>query len=154
MEPTVQYVSPPDDDADLDALVDDLLGLYATYGWWADRDRADVRAALPETDELVVLRAEGEAVAAARVLTDYVYYAQVYDVVVHGDHRGEGFGQALLDAIVDHPRLDDVSPSLLAREGLTEFYEAAGFTDPNPIEHPDGEPEPLSWLKFYEDGET
>jgi len=122
MTPTVQYVS-SDDDVDRESLADDLVALFETYGWWADRDRSEVRAALAGTDELVVLRDEGTPVAAARVLTDYVYYAQVYDVVVHGDRRGEGLGRELMTAVVEHPRLRDVSPSLLAREGVVEFYE-------------------------------
>lgn len=155
MAPTVQYVSTTDD-VDRDALADELLTLYDSYGRWDDREPAAVREALRETDEVVVVRDdEGDPVAAARVLTDYVYYAQVYDVVVHGGRRGEGLGRTLVEAVVDHPRLGDVSPSLLAREGVTGFYEACGFEDPNPVPRPDGEPEALSWLSYRRaDGEN
>lgn len=50
-------------------------------------------------------------------------------------------------AVRDHPRLQDVNPSLLAREGLVSFYEACGFEvmDEN-IDHPDGDPEQLRWM--------
>lgn len=68
------------------ATADELLALYREYDWWADRDPDTVRRALEQTDEVVVLRDEdGDALAAARVLTDYVYYAMVYDVIVTED---------------------------------------------------------------------
>lgn len=133
-----------------------LQSLYGTYEWWADRDDESVRAALSGTDEVVFVRdectsartigGEGRVVAAARVLTDYVYYAQVYDVIVHDEYRGEGVGRALVEGIGSHPALADVAPSLLAREGLVEFYERCRFEDPGAIEHPDGSPERLRWL--------
>jgi predicted GNAT family N-acyltransferase len=133
------------------ATAAELCALYREYDWWSDRDEADVRRALQNTDETVLLRDDdsGEAVAAARVMTDYVYYAMVYDVIVAADRRGEGLGQALVAAVRDHPRLQDVNPALLAREGLVSFYEDCGFeVMDDEVEHPDGDPEPLSWLVY------
>jgi predicted GNAT family N-acyltransferase len=133
------------------ATAPELCALYCEYDWWSDRDEADVRRALQNTDETVLLRDDdsGEAVAAARVMTDYVYYAMVYDVIVAADRCGEGLGQALVAAVRDHPRLQDVNPALLAREGLVSFYEDCGFeVMDDEVEHPDGDPEPLSWLVY------
>lgn len=144
-------------------VVESLQSLFETYGWWADRDAAAVRAAVEETDEVVFVReqsdpqderAEQPVVAAARILTDYVYYAQVYDVIVRADRRGDGVGRTLVEGIADHPALSDVAPSLLAREGLVEFYEACGFEDPGDIAHPDGDPEPLTWLVARDDDDA
>mgnify|MGYP000247659374 CR=1 FL=1 len=135
------------------ATADELLDLYREYGWWADRDPENVERALEHTDEVVVLRGEGgDPLAAARVMTDYVYYAMVYDVIVAGGHRGDGLGEKLLAAVRDHPRLQDVDPSLLAREGLVPFYEACGFeVMDESIDHPDGDPEALRWMVHQRD---
>jgi len=125
----------------------ELCSLYREYEWWADREEADVRRALRNTDETVLLRSAGEPVAAARVLTDYTFYAMVYDVIVAEDVRGNGVGRELVEAVRDHPRLGDVTLSLLAREGLVSFYESCGFrVADESVAHPDGDPEPLSWL--------
>lgn len=106
----------------------DLTALYTDYEWWADREEARVREALAETDVALGIVADGDLVAAARVLTDYVYYAKVYDVIVAADRRGEGFGERLLGAIVDHPDLENLPGlSLGCREGLVPFYESIGF---------------------------
>ncbi|MUV60463.1 GNAT family N-acetyltransferase [Halobacterium sp. CBA1126] len=136
------------------ATAENLQSLYREYDWWADRDDEAVRRALRNTDETVLLREDGDPVAAARVLTDYVYYAMVYDVIVAENHRGEGLGKELMAAVRDHPRLQDVAPSLLAREGLVPFYEQCGFeVMDGEIEHPDGDPETLSWMLYRRDDE-
>ena len=70
---TVRDLTPADAEA--------LTALYRDYEWWADRDAEDVRRALAGTAVAVGIEADGELVAAARVLTDYTYYAKVYDVL-------------------------------------------------------------------------
>ena len=138
--PTVEY----------GATAEELCALYREYDWWSDRDESDVRRALQNTDETVLLREDdGTPVAAARVLTDYTFYAMVYDVIVAEARRGDGLGRELMAAVRDHPRLQDVNPALLAREGLVPFYESCGFeVMDEEIEHPNGDPEPLSWLVY------
>ncbi|MFB6150518.1 MAG: GNAT family N-acetyltransferase [Haloarculaceae archaeon] len=143
METTVERSLGPED-------VPALLDLYGTYGWWADREAPELRRALAATDELVALREEngGALVASARVLTDYTYYAMVFDVIVHEDYRGAGLGEELLAALVTHPPLSDVVLTLLSREGLVPFYESCGFEEQGAIERPDGEPEELRFLAY------
>lgn len=93
------------------------------------------------------LRDDGDLVAVARVISDGVYYAKVYDVVVATSRRGENVGTRLMEAVVNHPHLDDVFLSLTCRTGLVEFYERAGFEPyPSPVDRPDGEPEEMRHL--------
>ena len=107
---------------------DDYLELYRGFEWWADRDRANVERALEHTPLAVGLREAGELMAAARTLTDFVYYAKVYDVVVAESRRGEGLGTRLMEAITETAALDSVDVlELRCREGLVPFYEGAGF---------------------------
>jgi GNAT superfamily N-acetyltransferase len=105
----------------------EVTDLYADYGWWADRTVEGVRRALAETAVTVSIEVDGRLVA-ARVLTDLTYYANVFDVVVAADRRGEGVGERLLRAVVDHPDLQQVDGlSLLCRTGLVPYYESVGF---------------------------
>jgi predicted GNAT family N-acyltransferase len=107
---------------------DELRALYDEYEWWADREHADVKQALEHTSLAIGLRDEDELVAAARVFTDFVYYAKVYDVIVAEARRGNGFGERLMRAVTDHPDLDSIDViELLCRDGLIPFYETCGF---------------------------
>lgn len=127
-----------------------LTSLYEEYEWWEDREVSGVRAALDETAVAVGIEDDGELVASGRVLTDYTYYANVFDVIVAADRRGEGFGGELMEAIVDHPDLQSVvGLSLLCREGLVGYYESIGFElfDPE-MEIPEGRTEKLVRMTY------
>lgn len=160
-------------DADVEICRDpdpeELLALYRSYDWWADRSLEDVERAIEGTDVLVGLRdeeaggdfrngddetPEGTLVAAGRVLTDYIYYAKIYDVIVADPYRGDGIGERLMDAILDHPDLSRLdSLALNCRTGLVDFYERCGFEEfDGRVEHPDGDEEELH-LMLYERGE-
>lgn len=133
----------------------ELRDLYDDYEWFADREVEAIRRALANTEIALGLADDGELVAAARVLTDYVYYAKVYDVVVAADRRGAGLGRELVTAVRDHPDLADCRGlSLLCRDGLVPFYETVGFERFDPeMGVPEGGTEELvrMTLEFEED---
>lgn len=130
-----------------------LTALYEDYEWWADRDVEGVRRAVAATQVAVGVEEDDELVAAARVLTDFTYYATVFDVIVAADRRGEGFGELLMSAVVDHSDLETVDGfSLLCRRGLVPFYESVGFElfDPE-IEIPEGGTEEIVRMIYVHD---
>jgi predicted GNAT family N-acyltransferase len=122
-----------------------LVRLYEEYEWWADREAGAVRRALAETPVAVGVEVDDTLVAAARVLTDHVYYATVYDVIVADDRRGEGLGELLLAGVLEHPALADVDGLwLLCRAGLVPFYESVGFERfDEDVDVPEGDSERL-----------
>lgn len=138
-----------------------LAALYDDYEWWEDREVPDIRTALGETEVAIgVVDESGDApelVAAARVLTDFVYYGMVFDVIVARDRRDEGLGEVLVQAVVDHPDVQDLPGlSLLCREGLVPFYESVGFEYYEPeMEIPEGGTEELvrmTYQHYADDG--
>ncbi|QIO24740.1 GNAT family N-acetyltransferase [Haloarcula sp. JP-L23] len=113
-----------------DDVVRGVTECYGTYASWADRDREQVETAIEHSDEHLYALDPGsdEVVASARVLTDYCYYGVIYDVIVHEEYRGTGVGRAVVEAVTDHPPLEDVTQiTLIARDGLVPFYEKCGF---------------------------
>lgn len=132
----------------------ELCRLYEEYEWWEDREVPDIERALGETEVAVGIEDDETLLAAARVLTDYTYYANVFDVIVRTEHRGEGVGEQLMQAVVDHPELQDVvGLSLLCRRGLVPYYESVGFElfDPE-MEIPEGRTETLVRMTYAQSG--
>jgi ribosomal protein S18 acetylase RimI-like enzyme len=114
------------------AQLDDLHRLYQHEWWTKGRSLAQVRS-LVEHSDLVVAFCESASrrlIAFARVLTDGTIKALIFDVIVDRDYRDRGLGQALMDAVVTHPELQNVQHlELYCRPELVPFYERWGFTD-------------------------
>jgi predicted GNAT family N-acyltransferase len=124
----------------------DLVRLYETYDWWADRTVEEVRTAVANS-VAVGLRDAGDLVAAGQVVTDGVYYAKLYDVVVAEPRRDEGISTTLLKTICARPKLKDTFLAVTCREDLVAFYKQAGFEPyPSPVERPDGPAELMRHL--------
>ena len=108
----------------------DLMELYRSTYWGADRTEQEVRKMLDHTDLVFALIDEDDhMVGFARVLTDTVYKAFVFDVIVRPDRRGGGLVRQLLDAIFSHPQLAGVKHfELYCRPDVVELYKKWGFS--------------------------
>jgi ribosomal protein S18 acetylase RimI-like enzyme len=82
---------------------------------------------LANTD-LFVCAWDGERlVGFGRVLTDYVYRASIWDIIVDKAYQGQGIGTELVQRILDHPRLKQVELLWLCTR-TPGFYEKLGFS--------------------------
>lgn len=114
-----------------DAHAEDLHALFGGEWWTRGRSLDNTRRMLRRTDLVfgVCERASGRLVAFARVLTDGVFKAFVFDVIVSAGYRGRGLGSRLVRRIVEHRDLRDVKHIELAcRPEREAFYERLGFT--------------------------
>lgn len=144
-------------DASLDVeATDDLRSLYDAYPAWADRTVEEIREIIENSDVVVGLwdtsLETDQLVASARVLTDFVRYGMIYEVIVAEDRRGEGLGERVLGTVVTHPKLQDIHLALHCREELVPFYERCGFRlNDRDVEFPDGEA--ITYRTMAYDGE-
>lgn len=108
----------------------DLMDLYRYEFWSKERTYQDVVKMLAATDLLIGLVDESDRLLGfTRVLTDFVYRATVYDVIVRSSHRGLGLGAQLMEALVTHPKLQTVEHiHLSCLPEMIPFYERWGFT--------------------------
>lgn len=111
--------------------IDDLLTLYRREWWTQERTREEIDIMLKHTDLIFCLIDEEERlVGFARVLTDRVFKAEIYDVIVAPEHRGRGLGRRLMEEILGHPGLRRVRQfNLQCLEEMRPFYEILGFAD-------------------------
>lgn len=87
---------------------------------------------------------DGKQVGFARVISDYATFAYLSDVFVDAGHRGRGYSKVMMQAIVDHPKLQGLRLWLLGTRDAHGLYEQFGFAptlpgrfmerrDPNPL---------------------
>jgi predicted GNAT family N-acyltransferase len=114
-----------------ESQVSDLMDLYKNEFWSDKRTREDVVKMLASSDVIIGLVDECDRlIAFTRVITDFVYRAMVFDVIVKSAHRKMGLGAKLMDALVNHPELQAVETfSLTCLPNMIPFYKRWGFTD-------------------------
>ncbi|NJL98490.1 MAG: GNAT family N-acetyltransferase [Synechococcaceae cyanobacterium RM1_1_27] len=122
--------------ADLDLY--ELEELCDAVGW-SRRPIHKVRKALQHSFLVVAMwQQQGtykRLIGFARATSDHAFNATLWDVVVHPDCQGKGYGRALMDKVIRELRSQDISNiTLFADRGVVEFYERLGFTpDPEGI---------------------
>ncbi|WP_394748753.1 GNAT family N-acetyltransferase [Spongiimicrobium salis] len=70
---------------------------------------------------------EGQQLAFARIVTDYVVFAWIMDVFVIDKFKGKGVGKLLIDYMMRYPDLKNVKGMGLRTEDAQGFYEKFGF---------------------------
>jgi GNAT superfamily N-acetyltransferase len=106
---------------------DQLLGLFHQAPWAKDRTVEETEEMLRHTDLAVCAWDRERLVGFGRVLTDFVYRATIWDVIVDQAYQKQGIGSEIVRRILDHPRLQRVELFWLCtrRPG---FYEKLGFS--------------------------
>jgi ribosomal protein S18 acetylase RimI-like enzyme len=114
-----------------ESQLEDLLALYRAAWWSQNRQRDDIKRMLKHSS-LVLGLFEVETqrlVGFTRILTDFVYRATIWDVIINPQFQGQGLGRILIEAIVTHPKLQEVELMFLAcTPEMMPFYEKFGFT--------------------------
>jgi GNAT superfamily N-acetyltransferase len=72
---------------------------------------------------------DGRQIGFARVVSDEATYAYLTDVFVVAEHRDEGLGQFLVEAIIAHEPLQGMRLWQLVTRDAASLYRRCGFTD-------------------------
>jgi GNAT superfamily N-acetyltransferase len=99
--------------------------LKASY-WGAQRTDEVNRRAFDNSVCAIAL-IDGKQVGFARASGDRAVFARISDVIVWPEHRGEGIGKALVEALLSHPELRSVSTWLLNTCDAHDLYARYGF---------------------------
>lgn len=115
-----------------DSQVFQLMDLYQ-HAWWAkERTIEDVREMLLHTDFIFgfISPDNGELVAFARVLSDWTYFALIFDVIVAPEYRHKGFGDQVVETVKKHPIVAQVQNiELCCLDDMKPFYKRHGFSE-------------------------
>lgn len=104
-----------------------LKEVYQSVGWMKHDERIIKNSFQCNASTHQVFAVKDKKIMGfARALSDRVFNAAIYDVVVHKDYQGRGIARTLIDDIIQ--QLGDVSCiQLIATTGNEPFYEKVGF---------------------------
>lgn len=124
----VSALKPPvvfSDQAQIDPA--QLTSLFQQAPWAKGRSVDDASTMLTHTDLAISAWDGNELVGFGRVLTDYVYRATIWDVIVAKPYQGRGIGTEIVQRILQHPSLKKVELFWLCTR-MPGFYERLGFS--------------------------
>ena len=105
-------------------LVHRFLSEHSYWARWRTREQND-----RIIDRCLCFGAyeDGRQIAHARVVTDTVVFGYLGDVFVVHEARGRGVGKALMEAVLSHPHVRDLSRFTLVTDDAHGLYEQYGF---------------------------
>jgi ribosomal protein S18 acetylase RimI-like enzyme len=110
--------------------IQQLHNLYQNEFWSKGRKLNDIHTMLQNSDMIFAFADQDDKlIAFARLLTDYVFKATVYDLIVAPSCRDQGYGKKLMDTILEHPALQQVNHiDLHCLPEMFDFYRRWDFT--------------------------
>ena len=103
-----------------------------TY-WGKDLQPEQIRKSI-ENSLCFGLYANQNQIGFARVITDYTFFAWLADVFILPSHHREGYGEFLMNNILNYEQLKEIKRWRLATRDAHEFYAKFGFFK---TQHPD-----------------
>ena len=107
---------------DFDQIIPAIQNSY----WGQGRSAADIRQAFANS-AVVALFEKDVHVAVARAITDGVFHAYIYDLIVFEPYRGRGYARRVIEALLAHPDLNSVKGWMLSTRDAHGLYEKYGF---------------------------
>ncbi|MGK7939259.1 MAG: GNAT family N-acetyltransferase [Crocosphaera sp.] len=110
-----------------------IKNLYQLYkvSWWANkREIPDINIMLANSDINLGIceQPSQKLVGFTRVLTDFIYRAVIWDVMVASDYQKQGLGSQLIKEVLNHPKLKNVEIFMLVcLPEMIPFYQKFGF---------------------------
>ena len=123
---------------DLRAVLDLLSQSY----WAADRSPEMVAESIQHSICFALLHQKHQ-IGFVRVVTDYATFAWICDVIVHPAHRGQGLGKWMMECLLEHPVLKNISLVLRTKDAHG-LYERFGFERTEYLRRPAGDSKPAA----------
>lgn len=103
--------------------------LYQNEYWSKGRSLEDTFSCVKNSSIIFAMVENDQLLAFARVLTDYIFKALIFDVIVSPTQRARGVGKDVIKAILADENLKKVKHvELYCLPELSHFYQQFGFT--------------------------
>ncbi len=110
-----------------------LITLFNENTFWAkSRNLIDIQRMLKQSDVVVTVWSHKKLIGFGRSLTDSIYRAVLWDVIIASEYKGRGYGRLLIEKIIKSKELMNVEKIYIMTTNHKEFYKKNGFQDSYP----------------------
>lgn len=107
------------------ADLDEMKEVYASVGWMKHTNEI-IQQVFETSNVIAIVKVDGRIVGFGRGMTDGIFNAAIYDVVVHKDFQGQGIAKKIMEFLLE--KLSNVScVHLISTTGNEGFYRKHGF---------------------------
>lgn len=107
------------------ANLDEMKEIYASVGWTKHTNEI-IRQVFEASNVIALVTVDGRMIGFGRALTDDIFNAAIYDVVVHPDFQMQGIAKKIMEFLLD--KLRNVScVHLISTTGNEGFYQKLGL---------------------------
>ncbi|WHY94567.1 GNAT family N-acetyltransferase [Neobacillus cucumis] len=107
------------------ANLDEIKDVYASVGW-TKHTNAIIRQVFETSNVVAFVKVNGRIIGIGRGMTDGVFNAAIYDVVVHRNFQRQGIAKKIMEFLLD--MLRNVScVHLISTTGNVGFYQKLGL---------------------------
>ena len=110
--------------------INQLHDLYQHEWWTKSRTLDDTKICVKHSQICIgLIDDQHNLIGFCRIITDYIFKAFIFDVIVQPDMRGAGLGDTLISLVKNHEHLRDVKHiELYCLPDMVDFYTKHGFT--------------------------
>lgn len=109
-----------------------VMELYAHEWWSKDRNIEETHTVMYNSTLTIgiIERSTNTLVAFSRCITDRIFKAIIFDVIVRPSHRGKDLGDLVIQKLITHPLLTEVQHiELYCKTDKIDFYKQFGFKE-------------------------
>ena len=108
-----------------------LHNLYLQEWWCKNRTITQTQEVVNNSSLVVgIIDENNNLIAFSRVVSDFIFKAFIFDVIVAKEHRGEGLSDKLLNAILNHSKLKNIETiELYCLPEMKPLYAKYGFKE-------------------------
>jgi len=97
--------------------------------WAKNRKIKDLKQCLANSDVIISIWSNNEPVGFGRALSDGVYRAVLWDIVIDQDHQGKGYGKMIVKNLLDSNKLKRTKKIYLMTTSKKMFYSQVDFKE-------------------------
>ena len=95
--------------------------------WGKGRTIDEVQTTIDHSFCFGIYNSDKQQMGFARLVTDYVLFAYVMDVIIFPEYQGKGYGKELVTYIMSHELITKVKTVALKTKDAHELYAKHGF---------------------------